>query len=416
MKKVALASLCIASLSGLAGCDKVTEFRMDMEAAQFRQECFGNPTYDCVNRRVNFNERLIDIAKKQWADAHDQAVPQIGEQRFQIVVKTFDDEYARQEKDRPFFFMRWFFGDRQVPYGVSNMLFDDSDLERILTGALHTAKSTPGLGPLPKQGGANSSAVAPTASLEDQLTKALETPVNVGPTASTTAANAPAPAQAQATASSTAAPISPMLAKLFVHDAVQGNVVWLESIAGPAHQVLDNGNSTQNRVYRVDGCKVTALTTNQTINELRLDLGSNCNVSLRSMVANSPDVSVEGLTFGDLFKNGAGEIALQCAGPDECGNSADPSIQATLGGSHADDFLEVVFNGTITGSGDVDALQDLMKAESAHTGKTDLDLDAKVYNRDPQFPGLVQQKMGGVKVSSITFKSSIKQNRSRGFQ
>lgn len=410
MRKLAVV-IGMTVLGGLVGCAKVTEFRMDMEAAQFRQECFANNTYDCVNRRVNFNEKLIDIAKKHWEDAHDQAVQQIGEQRFQIVLKTFDKEYAQQEKDRPFFFMRWFFGDHQVPYGVSNLLFDDGDLERILAEALHTAKTTPGLEPLPKQGGASNPASASTASLEDKLTKALETPVNVGPAVSASVAKVPASAPMTTTAGQSAtaplAPISPTLAKLFVPDAIQGNVAWVESMTGPAHQVLDNGNGTQNRVYQVDGCKVTALASNQTINELTLDLAPNCNVSLRSMVASAPDVTANGLTFGDLFKDGAEDIALQCAGPDECGNSADPSIQATLGGSHADDFKQVVFNGIIAENADVDALQDLMKAESAHTGKADLDLDAKVYNQDPQFPGLVQKKMGGVKVTSITFKSSM---------
>lgn len=308
MRKIALASMGLIVLAGLTGCNKVTEFRLDMEAQSFRQECFANNTYDCVNRRVDYNEKVLSLGKKQVIDAHDLMVAKIGEQRYQIVLQTFDAWTEHQEKDRPNIFMRWFFGSHQILDEMTGQyLFTDQDIDRLIADAVDSINATPGVGPLPKPGSTNAPANAPSVaekaqSPEGMISKALEGPVNVGPAT-------PAPSANQA-AQAPAAPnvaVSPTLAKLFVPDAIQGNVAWFETMTGPARQVQNNGNGTQSRIYQVDGCKVTARATNQTINEISLDLAPNCNVPLKSMVANSPDMSVSGLTFADLFKNGAGE-------------------------------------------------------------------------------------------------------------
>lgn len=200
---------------------------------------------------------------------------------------------------------------------------------------------------------------------------------------------------------------SAALGKLFVHDAIQGNVPWLESIAGPARQVLDNGDGTKNRVYQVDGCNVTAVTTQNTITALTLDISPTCNVSIQAMMPNASPLNLTHLTFADLFKEGATDISLTCAGPGECGNSADPSIQAVLGGDRADGFLEVEFSGTIAGDTDTDSLVGMMGEEGKRLGKSDEELSADVYNKDPQLEELAKKKLGGVRVTSITFKSGV---------
>lgn len=393
----------------------------------FQHSCFGDYTNECITKRVEVNVHLLEFVKKQQEDNREKLVQQMGVERYNIMLGVLDREIKAQEADKPGFIRRWFFGDNQAPYFPTRQyILGESDIENMLDEVVREASKLPPLlasktsaAPIQVKSGIGSSPEENQAALEARLEQTMSTPVTLAPGIVGASTSAPAPQSVQsapnastpvtATPTPAAAPvaISPTLAKLFVPDAIQGNVAWLESMTGPARQVQDNGNGTQKRIYQVDGCKVTALATKQTINELTLDLGAACNVALHSMIANGPDVTVNGLSFADVFKNGAGEIELQCAGYNECGNSADPSMQASLGGSHADNFMQVVFSGTIAGDKDVDALQDLMKAESAHTGKVDMDLDAKVYNKDPQFSGLVEQKMGGVKVTSITFKSSM---------
>jgi hypothetical protein len=234
-------------------------------------------------------------------------------------------------------------------------------------------------------------------------------PQNPAATSSATkapdASASPSPSARAAHAPAQAATAPAALGALFVHDAIQGNVPWLESIAGPARQVLENGNGTQNRVYKVDGCNVTALTAQNTINALTLDVSPTCNVSIQAMLPSASPLNLAHLTFAEIFKEGATDISLACAGPGECGNSADPSIQAVLGGDRADGFLEVEFSGTIGGDTDTDLLIKMMGEEGKRLGKSDDELTADVYNKDPQLEDLAKTMLGGVRVTSITFKS-----------
>lgn len=196
------------------------------------------------------------------------------------------------------------------------------------------------------------------------------------------------------------------LDRLFVPDAVNGNVAWFESIAGPAIQVQDNGDGSKTRLYRVDGCHVATTTTRASIDTLTLQLGPHCSVPLEAMLPNAPALNLARLHFAELFKAGASDIALTCAGFAECGASTDPSLQATLGGSHADRFLSVEFSGRLTTDADVGALQQVMDAEAKRLGKSGPDLTAEVYDRDPQLPALIRAVLGGVKVGYVTFRAS----------
>lgn len=215
------------------------------------------------------------------------------------------------------------------------------------------------------------------------------------------------PASGQADENHSASrPQATTLGKLFVPTTIHGNVAWFESITGPAIQVIPQGDGTQTRKYKVDGCDVTTDSAHDSISAITLLLGPECTVALKAMLPSEDGPDLQNLDFAKLLQAGASNVSLTCAGPDECGNSGiDPSVQAVLGGAHVDDFLEVVFTGTITSDADTNALNALMAAESAHTGKTDLDLDADVYNKDPHLDQLVATKLGGVKVTSITFQT-----------
>jgi hypothetical protein len=113
------------------------------------------------------------------------------------------------------------------------------------------------------------------------------------------------------------------------------------------------------------------------------------------------------LTFATLFENGAQDTSLSCAGFSECGNSADPSIQTTLGGDHADNFMEVKFTGTIAGDADTSALVDMMQSEAKRLGISEEDWTKEKYNQDQQLLQMAQAKLGSVRVTSITFQSSM---------
>lgn len=408
MKRFVLISLSAFIAFGLSACNKVTQLKMDYEAQQFREECFGNTTYDCVNRRVEFNLKLLEMGKRQWEDTHEKAVAVIGEERYELVLAVFNRNIDQQKADRPSWFMRTFFGDDQVPYPVPDQyLYSDDDIDRIIHEAAQLVKATHGLPPMP---GHDKVAPArnPRQPQQQPLTigGALTQPGVVKTSASTanaTLVGTPAP-----TSSPSVSPLyNTALSKLFVHDAVEGSVPWIESIAGPAHEVLNNGDGTQTRVYDVGGCHVTANTSNNTINSLTLEISQTCNVPMQAMVPNASPLNIANLTFADLFREGASGITMTCAGPGECGNSADPSIQASLGGDHADDFREVVFSGTITNDSDLDAMLSIMADEGKRLHKTDDQLTDKVYNADSQLAELAKAKLGDVKVTSITFKSGL---------
>lgn len=409
MRTIATIAMMFTVACALTACNKVTELKMDYEAQQFREECFGNNTYDCVNRRVEFNLKLLEMGKKQWEDTHEKAVAVIGEERYELVLAVFNRNIDQQKADRPNWFMRTFFGDDQVPYPVPDQyLYSDDDLNRIIHEAVQLVKATHGLPPMPRHGGASAPAPNPPQPQQQPQTigDAL-TQTGVATTSASPPSAVPVSAPAPTPAPSVPASYNAMLSKLFVHDAVQGSVPWVESIAGPAHQVLNNGDGTQTRVYEVDGCHVTANASNNTINSLTLEISQTCNVPMQAMVPNASPLNIANLTFADLFKEGASGITMTCAGPGECGNSADPSIQASLGGDHADDFREVDFSGTITNDSDLNAMLSIMADEGKRLHKTDDQLTDKVYNADPQLAELAKARLGGVKVTSITFKSGL---------
>ncbi|EIL88436.1 hypothetical protein AB7849_09145 [Rhodanobacter sp. 115] len=213
-------------------------------------------------------------------------------------------------------------------------------------------------------------------------------------------------ASARQPAASPTADAPTRLDRLFVHDAIGSNIAWFESIAGPAMQMLDNGDGSQARLYRVDGCHVMATATGSTISALTLQLAPRCSVPLSAMLPNAPAMNLATLRFAALFKAGASDIGLACAGFAECGNASDPSVQASLGGSQADGFLMVDFSGSITTDADVAALQQVMAIEATRLGKSGPDLDAAAYDHDPQLPALIQARLGNVKVDTITFHAS----------
>lgn len=211
-----------------------------------------------------------------------------------------------------------------------------------------------------------------------------------------------------------ALPASPALpstlSKLFVPGAIGGNPAWVESMTGPAQRIDDEGDGKQTRTYQVDGCRVTANISQNTVQALSLDIGPTCTVSMQAMLPSEPAFDLTRLTFADVFNaGGASGPTLSCAGPSECGASTDPSISATLGGSHADGWLEVQFTGTILGDKDNDDLFNMMEEEGKRLGKSNDELTSDVYNADPQLLAAAQEKLGDVKVTSITFDNSLGQ-------
>jgi hypothetical protein len=70
----------------------------------------------------------------------------------------------------------------------------------------------------------------------------------------------------------------------------------------------------------------------------------------------------------------------------------------------ADGFLEVELSETIVGDTDTDLLIRMMGEEGKRLGKSDDELTVDVYNKDPQLQDLAKTMLGGVRVTSITFK------------
>ena len=143
------------------------------------------------------------------------------------------------------------------------------------------------------------------------------------------------PEAAPATAS--ASPQS-KLARIFIGDMLDANVAYLETITGPAFK--EEGDHS---IYLVDGCRVLVGKAAGKIENLGMEgLSAKCHFDLSPFMSSSDGHPFpKGLvTFGDIEGQWTGLYGADCLSG--CGNAADPVIYLRAGGSHADNYNEVV--------------------------------------------------------------------------
>jgi hypothetical protein len=111
------------------------------------------------------------------------------------------------------------------------------------------------------------------------------------------------------------------LARVFVPDMLTADLPYLEHITGPAWRT--SGNS---KVYKVDGCEVSATVDNGSVHTLGLVLGPKCTFDLSKFIAGKfPRLHT--MTFGQfeaLTDGGRSWFMAPCLS--NCGNLADPMV------------------------------------------------------------------------------------------
>ncbi|MBW3559171.1 MAG: hypothetical protein KY446_03690 [Proteobacteria bacterium] len=113
-------------------------------------------------------------------------------------------------------------------------------------------------------------------------------------------------------------------------------VAYLESIAGPAWRVDDNGDGTEIRQYKVGPCVADISAKGGTILALGMAVSPQCTFAVQPFAPNQKLPSANQMKFGDL---GGTTYTADCLR--SCGNAYDPWVFADWTGSHADNFMEI---------------------------------------------------------------------------
>jgi len=151
----------------------------------------------------------------------------------------------------------------------------------------------------------------------------------------------------------TNSPQEQKLSKVFSSKMIGGTTNFVESIIGPAINVDAHFKT---RDYEVDGCKlIIGATADGTITSMTINLSPVCNFNWRLAFPNHADLPQPNkLKFGDVMKIENGwKITADCL--ISCGNSYDPVINLSFGGSRADDWQIVVLGAVIAADVNIEA-------------------------------------------------------------
>jgi hypothetical protein len=102
----------------LAGCGQaVNDARLTMARQELREQCFGNDTYSCRNKTIDFNIMVIKLTPFKNDADKAQVIQMFGKKGWDVYEKVVD-EFVEQGEEifdsaRPNIFARWFMGDSQ---------------------------------------------------------------------------------------------------------------------------------------------------------------------------------------------------------------------------------------------------------------------------------------------------------------
>jgi hypothetical protein len=141
------------------------------------------------------------------------------------------------------------------------------------------------------------------------------------------------------------------LTQVFDPEMINADIAYFEHITGPARNTYDN-----KKIYKVDGCEVTAHILKGTIRSLRMEVSPQCTFDLNNFFPNSSSKlpPPHKMTFGNFFSSLSGDdkeidissdhttwpakFYVDCLG--SCGNAADPFVYAYTAGKQ-EALLEV---------------------------------------------------------------------------
>ena len=141
------------------------------------------------------------------------------------------------------------------------------------------------------------------------------------------------------------------LDQVFDGEMLGVDVPYFEQLTGLAKHTYAN-----RKIYKVDGCEVTANTDANIIQSLRIDLSAKCTFDLNKFLnASSGKFPAPHLmTFGQFEAlYGSGHFMADCL--TDCGNAADPVVYEHWNGSHANGNTEVMIEVVQVGDDAIDA-------------------------------------------------------------
>ena len=196
-------------------------------------------------------------------------------------------------------------------------------------------------------------------------------------------------------AASAAKPVN--IAQVFDPEMIDADVAYFERVTGPARNTYDD-----TKIYKVDGCEITATVAGGSIRSLRMDLSPQCTFNLNKFLPNFADKfpSPHTMTFGkfDSVTGGNGQFYADCL--TQCGNAADPVIYEHWYGSRADLVLEVMLEAVQVG-GPVLSAADTWHAAMEKAEGEDWVVDAK-FNCTRKYDAIAHRAFRDVTISAIT--------------
>ena len=169
------------------------------------------------------------------------------------------------------------------------------------------------------------------------------------------------------------------LNRIFVGDMIDANVAYLETITGPAFK-----EEADYSIYLVDGCRVLVGKAAGKIENLGMEgLSPKCHFDLGSFMSSSDHpFPKEHVTFADIGGYWSGRYDADCLSG--CGNAADPVIYLRAGGSHADDYSEVVASIPLATVPVIDAADEWKAAIAAKHGEDTLAYGTRCLKDDDE--------------------------------
>lgn len=127
LRPMAALSLAVA-LASTAGCDAVSDFRLNQAVNDYRMACFGDGSNDCGDMLVDTNIMMLENFRESVDAQKDKFVAQFGEDGLEALHEMVDGLIEKQEDMRPGFFT---LGGGQYAYAGRNFLMGDEEFNEI---------------------------------------------------------------------------------------------------------------------------------------------------------------------------------------------------------------------------------------------------------------------------------------------
>lgn len=117
----------IAAVTMLAGCGQAgTDMKLSLARNELRQQCFGNDTYECRNKTIDFNIEVLESYDFKTSEAKKKLVEVFGDDAWDLykeaVDETIEEGIELFDSNRPNIFARWFMGDSQAVSGKGRFM------------------------------------------------------------------------------------------------------------------------------------------------------------------------------------------------------------------------------------------------------------------------------------------------------